>query len=124
MSTLPDVHIVQYSTTSLLSAPSGPPEDFSATDRSSTTIDFRWMSINCIDRNTEITGYIVRYALVSDSGDITEVPVDGSASGVTIYILHELTPFTNYSIEVAGSSVHGRGPFSETIYQVTDEAQK
>ena len=83
-----------------------------------------WDGVECIERNTEITGYIVRYALVSDSDDVTEIPVDGSASGATTFILSRLTPFTEYSIEVAGNSAYGRGPFSETIFRITDEACK
>ena len=124
---IPYFYNVQYFTvpaTFLPSAPSSPPQDFSMTNHSSSIIDLQWMSIECLNRNTEITGYTVRYGSVSDSDDITEVSVDGPASGVTTYMLSGLTPFTNYFIEVAGNSAHGHGPFSDAIFQITDEARE
>ena len=117
--TISDAHTVQYFMAPIiffLSAPSGPPQNVTITDINLNSIDVDWRSIKCIDRNTEITGYIVRYGPVSDSGDRNEVPADGPS---TTFTLTGLSQSTNYSIEVAGNSDLGRGPFSNPIYHHT-----
>ena len=72
----------------------------------------------CIHRNTEITGYIVRYGSVSNS-DRNEVMADGPANDATTFTLTGLTPSTNYSIEVAGNCNLDHGPFSDPLYHHT-----
>ena len=124
MSSLPtDVHTVQYfiKTHHLpSSAPSGPPRDLTAMDSDSNSIDLRWKEINCIDRNTEITGYIVRYGPVSNRNDRSEVTAAGGESGVFTLTLTGLSSFTSYSIQVAGNSDLGPGPFSDAITAMTN----
>ena len=107
-----------------LSAISGSPRDLSARDTSSTTIDLQWDDINCLDRNTEITGYIVRYGPTT-SNDRAQVTASGDgiwATAISRFTLTGLSPYTSYSIEVAGNSDFGHGPFSDPIFQITDEA--
>ena len=69
--------------------------------------------MDCIDRNSEISGYTVRNG-----------PVDGTAVNVSVsgtnYTAVGLTPSTNYSFEVAAvNSDGGVGPFSFPIFART-----
>ena len=68
--------------------------------------------MECIDRNSEISGYTVLY------GPVGGTAVNDSVSGTNhrIYTAIGLTPSTNYSIEVAAvNSDGGVGPFSSPI---------
>ena len=74
-----------------------------------------WDGVECIQRNTEITGYIVCFSGTSITDEVT---VRGRGSDT--FIITELIPFTSYSIKVAADSGLGRGPFSDPITLVTD----
>ena len=109
--------------TSLLSAPSGPPQNVRATSNTSTTITVEWDGVECLQRNTEITGFTVHYDPPSSDGT-DEATASGSGregGGVT---LTGLTHFTSYSIEVASDSDLGRGPFSDAITVETAEGRE
>ena len=83
------------------------------------------MAVDCIQRNTLITGYTVRYDPSSRSIDGTN-EVTASGDGVTggSVTLTGLFPLTNYSIQVAADSDLGHGPFSEAIIFMTAEARE
>ena len=73
--------------------------------------------MNCIDRNSEISGYTVRY------GPVGGTAANDSVSGTNhrAYTAVGLTPSTNYSIEVAAVNSDGVGPFSSTIFVRTPD---
>ena len=78
----------------------------------STTISVQWDEVPCLQQNSDITGYIVRYEPVSGDQPSSELitGTDRMAS------LTDLLPFTNYSIEVAAvNSNDSMGLFSTTI---------
>ena len=78
-----------------------------------------WDGIECIERNTWVTGYIVRYdPPTSDGIDETLASGDGYNGGSVTLI--GLSPSTSYSIEVAGNSDQGHGPFSDPVIAVTE----
>ena len=81
-------------------------------------INLTWDGVECIKRNTEITGYTVHYD--PPSGDGTgEVSASGDGRNGGSVTLTGLSPSTNYSIEVAANSDEGHGPFSDSITVVT-----
>ena len=83
-----------------------------ATDITSTTITIQWGAVPCMDQNSEITGYKVRYGPVGSSQRATDA-VSGSASTGGTYTPTGLIPFTNYSIEVAAVNSNGDiGPYT------------
>ena len=74
--------------------------------------------MDCIDRNSEISRYTVRY------GPVGGTAVNASISGANhlAYTLVGLTPSTNYSIEVAAvNNDGGVGPFSPPIFVRTPD---
>ena len=74
--------------------------------------------MDCIDLNSEISGYTVLY------GPVGGTAVNASVSGTNyqIYTAVGLTPSTNYSIEVAAvNSDGGVGPFSSPIFVRTPD---
>ena len=74
--------------------------------------------MDCIDRNSEISGYTVLY------GPVGGTAVNASVSGTNhrTYTAVGLTPSTNYSIEVAAvNSDGGVGPFSSPIFARTPD---
>ena len=73
-----------------------------------------WDGVECLERNTEITGYTVNYDPPSSDGR-DELLAHGSGNNGGSVIFRGLTPFTTYSIQVAADSVLGRGPFSDPI---------
>ena len=83
-----------------------------------TIVFVSWERVNCIDRNSEISGYTVRY------GPVGGTAVNDSVSGTNhrTYTAVGLTPSTNYSIEVAAvNNDGGVGPFSSTIFVRTPD---
>ena len=90
-----------------------------ATATTSTTITIQWGAVPCMDQNSEITGYKVRYGPVGSSQRATDA-VTGSASTGGMYTLTGLIPFTNYSIEVAAVNSNGDiGPFTLPVVDST-----
>ena len=73
-----------------------------------------WDSVECIQLNAFITGYIVHYDPPSSDGT-NEVSASGSARSSGGVTLTGLSPFTNYSIEVRSSDL-GHGPYSDAIF--------
>ncbi len=68
----------------------------------------------CIDRNSEITGYVLLYGEASsDQRADEEIAVSGDGGGTST--ITGLTPYTEYSIKVAAVSDSGIGPFADII---------
>ena len=89
-----------------------------ATSISGTSITVSWDPVPCLSRNSEITGYVVRYNEVSNSCHV-DTEVSASETSVT---LEGLTGSTQYSIQVAAVSASGTGPFSGAVTAETTAA--
>ncbi len=72
--------------------------------------------MDCIDRNSEITGYVLRYGEAS-SDQREEAVTAGSGDESGTSTITELTPYTEYSIEVAAVSDNSTGPFASITVQ-------
>ena len=99
-----------------LSAPSTSPTSLSVSEVTSSSITVQWGAVDCIHRNGNITGYTVRYG-VQGNGSTQTVNVSGGAATQTI--IFELTPSTNYSIEVAAVNSVGTGVYNNLIFHLT-----
>ena len=96
---------------SLLLVPSGVPEAVLAVATGSTSISVQWDRVSCIDRNSEITGYTLRYA---PSGDVMHIM--GTTRSDRAYTISGLNEATIYTIMVAADT-NGvtTGPFSDPV---------
>ena len=98
----------------LIAGPSAPPEGVTA-DGMSTSITVQWGSVPCIHQNGVITEYSVRYG-VEGSGN-TPQTMAATGNGATIL---DLTPSTNYTVEVAAVNSAGVGDYSIPIVVNTE----
>ena len=101
----------------LIPGPSAPPESVTA-DGMSTSITVQWGSVPCIHQNGVITGYSVRYG-VEGSGN-TPQTVTATGNGATI---SDLTPSTNYTVQVAAVNSAGVGENSDPPIIVNTESK-
>ena len=99
-----------------LSAPSTAPTSVSVSEVTSSSITVQWGAVDCIHRNGDITGYTLSYG-VQGNGSTQTVNVSGGEATQTI--ISELTPSTNYSIEVAAVNSVGTGVYSNLIFHLT-----
>ena len=73
----------------------------------STSITIQWDQVPCIEQNSEITGYIVRY---SNSTGETQM------AAVQMFTASGLTPNTTYYFQVAAVNSDGEeGPYSSPL---------
>ena len=94
------IFLTYYCNINLLPGAAAPPSDVEVTVQSSRSILVQWGPIEeCRDRNGNIVGYHVRYQASGGSVETEVVSGVGSAGGQVL--LEGLTPFTNYSIQVA-----------------------
>ena len=93
------------------SAPDGTPQNFIITATGETNITVEWSSVPCIDRNSEITGYILQYGEVSNVEREEEI-VQGTGNQGAMYTITGLTQLTTYYIAIAAFSDSGTGPFA------------
>jgi len=84
----------------LMAAPSGSPQSLREEETTSTNITIAWDAVNCIERNSDITGYVVRYTPPSTSGN-DSVMVAGTGDAWGVVTIDGLAPSTQYSIQVA-----------------------
>ena len=99
----------------ILVAPTRPPHDVtpSTTSRS---VSVSWSTIECIERNGEITNYTMVFQEqggVVIPGEVNVMDRTFTASG--------LTPNTNYTFSVAGVNSNGTGPYTNISTILTDE---
>ena len=102
----------------IYTAPTAPPHDVtpSTTSRS---VSVSWSTIECIERNGEITKYTVVFQEQGGAvipGEVNVMNRTFTASG--------LTPHTNYTFRVAGVNSNGTGPYKNTTVILTDEDGK
>ena len=99
--------------TVILSVPSGVPQAVLAVATGSSSIFVQWDRVSCIDRNSEITGYTIRYNL--SGGAPSDIPILGTTRSDRIYTITALSVATSYTIMVAAnSSGMTTGPFSDS----------
>ena len=85
-------------------------------DVTSSNITVQWGTVNCIQRNGDITGYSVRYGVQGDGSTQTVSVSGGDTTETTI---SGLDSSTNYTIEVAAVNSAGTGVYSNAVYQLT-----
>ena len=82
------------------------------------TIIVRWGRVPCINRNSNITGYTVRYS--RGGGSTVSVSMSGTGQSERTYTATLVAPSTSYSIQVAAvTSTRVTGPFSTTVTERT-----
>ena len=99
----------------ILVAPTRPPHDVtpSTTSRS---VSVSWSTIECIERNGEITNYTLVFQEQGGAvipGEVNAMDRTFTASG--------LTPHTNYTFRVAGINSNGTGPYTNISGILTEE---
>ena len=87
---------------------------FCSSQFTSSTITVQWGMVPCIQRNGEIVGYSVRYS--GGGSTDTRLVAGGAARQTTI---SGLTPFTDYTIEVAAVNDAGTGQYSTGMVERT-----
>ena len=89
-------------------------------DVTSFNITVQWGPVNCKEQNGDITGYWVRYGVLSSGeGDRNVVMVTVDSNGGR-YEITGLNASTSYSIEVAAVNSAGTGPYSSPITETTN----
>ena len=84
-----------------------------ATSINTSSITIEWEELNCIDRDSDITGYTVRYGPTSNTTTAAmEETVPQMNDSATTLTVTGLIPGTSYTFEVAAVSSEGTGPFS------------
>ncbi len=104
--------------TTLPAAPSDQVESLQITSTNATSITIQWERVECIKRNSEITGYEVSYRLTTDTDGIT-TPVSGTDSRT--FTASGLIPGARYVLEVVPVSGSGNGN-SRNVQMATDPA--
>ena len=101
-----------------LSGATSPPSDVTVTAESSSSIRVKWGPIEpCRDRNGNINNYNITYQPVGGgSGSVNTEIVSGVGSAGGQVLLDRLTPFTDYSIQVAAVNNQSTvGAFSTAV---------
>ena len=82
------------------------------------SIIIQWGRVPCMNRNSNITGYMVRYS--TGGGSTVDASVSGTEKSDRTYTASWLAPNISYSIQVAAVTSTGAiGPFSATITEKT-----
>lgn len=83
------------------------------------SITISWERLNCLERNTEITGYLVAYDIAADDPRPARqtsdqmVLISGTEPGSRVFTASGLLPQTNYIFTVSANSSEGQGPAAE-----------
>ena len=88
--------------------PSGQPQLFENQSTSSFSITIHWEQVECIHRNSEITGYNVVYFPTGYPSNHQQ-NLHTAEYSITIT---DLVPLTHYTVSVAAASVNGTGPYT------------
>ena len=97
---------------------SSPPQNVMVTSVDPASLEVSWSKPPKIDRNGQITGYVIQYTRVGLS-DMMSINISG-----TIHTISGLVAYINYSIVVAALNVNGTGPFSNRIVEMSGEDGK
>ena len=90
-------------------APNGPPQSLTVNSTTLFSITIQWSEVECLEQNSAITGYSVRYGMT--------VTVNVTGASNRMFTATGLTPYTNYTFEVAAVSDSGTGPFASTTME-------
>ena len=82
-------------------------------DVTSSSITVQWGTVNCIQRNGDITGYSVRYGVQGDGSTQTVSVSGGDTTETTI---SGLDSSTNYAIEVVAVNSIDIGTYSNPVH--------
>ena len=99
-------------------APSAAPTSVRESGVTSSTITVQWGTVNCTDRNGDITGYSVRYEVQETTHYMSVSGVDTRQTTIS-----GLNPSTTYSIRVAAVNIAGIGEYSDPITAVTGKGE-
>ena len=80
-------------------APSGLPQSLSNISVSISSVTIQWSRVECLKRNSEITGYRMRYYQRPNS-TAKEVNISGVMDSDRMFTIIGLNPRTSYMIEV------------------------
>ena len=94
--------------------PSSPPMNIMVMSAHPASLNISWEPPPEIDQNGPITDYVIRYSRVGSN-----VTMDETVTSRNIYTITELSPFVNYSVEIAAVNVNGTGPFSDPIVELS-----
>ncbi len=88
--------------------PSGRVQGISSQDRNFTSITISWQPVDCLQQNSPITSYKIRYIETS----ITTGPITTTD---TSFVATSLFPGTSYTFEIAAVNKDGDGPNQQFI---------
>ena len=103
--------------TTLPTAPSNPVQNLMVSSSNSTSITIQWDRVECIERNSNITGYEVSYGV----GTTFSTSRDIFGTDMRNFTASNLIPRTQYIFGVVPVSVSGNGR-SRTVTQMTDSS--
>ena len=92
--------------------PSSPPRDVMVAVNNKTSLRVSWKSPLNVDRNGEITGFVINYTSVES--DYVMIMYVNSTSENS-HIITGLVAFAEYSVGVAAVNINGTGPFSDAV---------
>ena len=104
----------------VLTKPKAPPVDVQGHNTSSSSIFVQWGKVTSVDQSGTILSYTVFCKALPD-GSLQIKVVSATTTQVTLTGLNE---YTNYSITVFASNVHGDGNMSVPVVVITDEDSK
>ena len=101
-----------------VTAPTGSPQSLSLTSAGRTSLSLTWQPVPCAGRGGQLTSYRIQ-TRVRESGQlVAEQSVSQESAEV-----HNLTPFTDYSIQVLMNNRQGAGP-SQSLTARTSQARE
>ena len=106
--------MIMYST-----APSSAPQNVMVTTLDKASLNVTWDPPLAIDQNGPLTSYFITYETAGEN--LMSVTVDATQH---MYILSSLTPYVNYSVQVAATNVNGTGIFSSTVMNISGQSGK
>ena len=92
-------------------APSGPPQSLTVTSTTLFSITIQWGEVECLEQNSEITGYSVRYETVRYYYGFSGMTTNVTGASNRMFTAPGLIPRTTYTFEVAAVSDSGTGPY-------------
>ena len=98
-------------------APSELPQSLSNISVSISSVTIQWSRVECLKRNSEITGYAVRYRRPNSTA--MEVNISGVMESDRMFTITRLNPHTSYMIEVMAMNRENQLGPSANIVVVT-----
>ena len=103
-----DIHYSLEINKYFFSAPTSAPKGLKNLLKEKTSLTVQWGTVPCPNQRGPITGYRLHY---SNGTSIVNTTGEGSRQ----HVLTGLTPFTNYSVQVAAVNAGGTGPYSTAL---------